>query len=97
MNNKTTNIIAVMTAVIGIIILLFALPYDEEKKMTAVTGAIVGVEHKEKFDIIKIMPAKPISVLSFEKTNLSTNEQVTIYGRLQDYNGKIELVASKIT
>ncbi|MBI4140355.1 hypothetical protein HY485_00815 [Candidatus Woesearchaeota archaeon] len=97
MNNRTTTIIALLTSITGIAMLAFFLPYDAEKKMTAITGTVVDIEHKEKFDIIKIMPTKPITVLSFEKTNTHIEENTTIYGRLQDYNGKIELVASRMT
>ena len=96
-NNRTTTIIALLTSITGIATLAFFLPYDAEKKMTAITGNVVDIEHKEKFDIIKIMPTKPITVLSFEKTNTPIGENTTIYGKLQDYNGKIELVASSTT
>lgn len=95
--NNTTTIIALITALTGLAMLAFVLPYDEDKKMTTITGTVIAVEHKEKFDLVKIVPTKPISILAFEKTNLNKNDNVTVTGTLQDYNGKIELVANTIT
>ena len=97
MHEKTITLIAISTTITGILILFFTLPTQpDETTRTSITGAVTRIDHKEKITLISIQPTKPITIITFTPTNISTGDHITALGQLQSYRGKIELIAETL-
>ena len=97
MTEKQAIILAIITAIIGLLLLYYTLPEQKNEREITITGKILSTEQKEKMTILKLDPKTPLTIISFQKTNAQKNTNVKITGRLQEYKGKIEFIANKIT
>lgn len=97
MTEKQLTILAIITTIIGLLMLYYTLPQQKDERMITLTGKIASIEQKEKMTLLKINLKTPLQVISFQKTNQQKNNTVKITGKLQEYRGKIEFIANKIT
>lgn len=98
MNEKQITIISIITIIIGIILLKFTLPDKiEDSSNVKITGKIISVEEQEKITTLRVQTKNPLKIITFEKTELQQNDEVEITGKVQQYRGKVEIVAAKIT
>ncbi len=93
---KQITIIAVAAIILGLITLYFTLPQKFEAPEVKITGEVNSIDEKEKFTIISIKTKTPINAITFQKTSLNKGDKIELIGRLQQYRGKIEIVADKI-
>ncbi len=112
MREKTLFKIALISAILGII-LLFILSQQEEKKTIVksmeeasgqksvkVQGQITKLTDKEKVAFMEILWEKPetVEVVLFKDKNLSLQQgdYVEIEGTIEEYKGKKEIIGSKV-
>ena len=110
MEDETLITISLSVAIFGIIILLLFSFYDKipEKNFNEITSKDVGSQVKVNGTIkqiymhnnsltLKIKQECLMDVMLFEKnTNFSIGENVVVSGKIQEYNGKQEIIADKI-
>ena len=62
------------------------------------TGTITKITQKDNAVFIEIKKEIPVNVVVFTNENmaLKENNQVEIFGKVQEYNGKEEIIAEKI-
>lgn len=70
---------------------------QSDETQVKITGIIESIEQKEKIAILKINTQTPLTIISFEKNSPEKGNKVQITGKLQEYRGKVEILASKIT
>jgi len=101
--------IALITAGIGIILLLFLAFYDKipEKKFNEITSSDVDTKVKVTGIVLqqyihnnsmtlKLKQECTMDVFLFEKLNVTVGSNVSVTGSVQEYNGKMELMADSI-
>lgn len=97
MNEKTITIIAITCTIIGLIAMQFTKTEQSNETQVKITGTIESIEQKEKITILKIKTQTPLTIISFDKSSHEKGNKVQITGKLQEYRGKVEILASKIT
>ena len=63
------------------------------------TGTITKISDKGDVAFVEIIQKIPVSIVIFkDKTNLNlkSNDSIEVYGKVQEYNGKNEIIAQKI-
>ncbi|MFA5142382.1 MAG: hypothetical protein WC471_05425 [Candidatus Woesearchaeota archaeon] len=110
MQEKTLLKLAVVSSIIGLIILFVMssftqLDNTDISKLTSldvdktlkVTGIITKISQTEQTTMLEIAQHNRMPVLIFD-TNLTLNkgDEVEIIGKAQDYNGELELIADRI-
>ena len=109
MQDSALLTLALITSIIGIGFLVIILTTTglqevdiseakelEEDKAVMITGRVERITAKPGFTIINLKKEEEITVITFEKLNLSKGQKVEITGRTQDYKGEKEVVAEKI-
>jgi len=110
MEDKTLLQISTSVAVFGIILLLLLSYYDKipEKKFNDITekdagskvrvnGNVAGVYYHNNSMSINLRQDCYINIFLFDnKQNFTFGENLTIYGTVQEYNGKMNINAEKI-
>lgn len=96
MNETQITIISIITIIVGIVILNFTLPDKTENSNVKITGKIISIDEQEKITIIRVATKNPLKIVAFEKIKLQQNDNVEITGKVQQYRGKIEIVADEI-
>jgi DNA/RNA endonuclease YhcR with UshA esterase domain len=109
MKDSTLLKIALATSTIGLAalaIILSTTGFEEvniseakelEKETTImISGTVERVTSKEDFAIINIRKEETITVIAFDKINLSKGQRVEVTGEIREYQGEKELVADKI-
>lgn len=103
--------IALAVAMIGIIVLLILSYYDKipEKNFNEVTSSDVGYRINVQGIVkqiyvnnnsmsIKLKQECVMDIFLFDKNqNFSVNDSLSVEGSVQEYNGKMEIMADKIT
>ncbi|MBW2986350.1 hypothetical protein KY333_03190 [Candidatus Woesearchaeota archaeon] len=100
MNEKMLLITALTCIVVGLPILYAASQFvssDDPRVLTELMGVVERVTAKEKVTIISVKPIHSIPVVSFDNLNVKKGEKITVTGRLESYNGKIEFIADELT
>jgi hypothetical protein len=111
MEDKILLNIALITAAIGIITLLLLSYYDKipEKNIAEITSSDISSYVKVQGKIqqiymhnnsmsIKLMQECVMNVNIFDKDqNLSINDSITVQGTVQEYKGKMQILADRIT
>jgi len=109
MEDDTLLNISVTVAVIGIIALLMLSFYDKipEKGFNEVTSGDVGTKIKvngviknvylhNNSQTLRLRQECLMDVFIFDTRNFSIGENITVQGTVQEYDGKIEIMADKI-
>ena len=72
----------------------------DKDEMVKVSGIITGVINSEKVTILKIMKPEEIMVVMFKSENqtmpFKQGNEVEIIGKVDEYEGKMEIIASKV-
>ena len=68
----------------------------EEDKTIKITGTVQKITSKEDFSIIEMQKQESITVIVFEKINLTRGQAVEVSGKTKEYKGEKEVVAEKI-
>ncbi len=68
----------------------------EEDQAIKIIGTVEKVTSKEDFSIINLRKEEEITVIIFDKVNLTKGQRVEITGKTTDYKGEKEVVAEKI-
>ncbi|MGV8086509.1 MAG: hypothetical protein ACP5N1_02675 [Candidatus Woesearchaeota archaeon] len=110
MEDDTLVNISLSVAMIGIIVLLLFSFYDKipEKNFNEITSNDVNTKVNIKGTIQQIFPHNNsmtiklkqeclMDVFLFEKLNISIGSNVSVTGTIQEYNGRQEIIADKIT
>jgi len=93
---KHITAISLISILIGLATLYFTLPEKFEQTDIKIKGTIQSVEEKEKFTIISFKTKDVLHAITFDKTKVQKGDEIEIYGRLQEYNRKVEIIADKI-
>ena len=100
MNRKGLLLLAIICAILGLGGLFLASvwleDHPEETALLTLTGEIRGVNSKGKTTFIKIIPSSELLVVSFKQLDVQKEETVTLAGRLQEYQGRVEFVVEKV-
>ncbi len=109
MNDEVLLNISLTVATIGIIILLLLSYYDKipEKQFNEITlkdinnkvtikGTIIQEYKHNNSMTLKLKQECVIDVFLFEQLNFTIGSNVSVTGTVQEYNGKMEVVADKI-
>jgi len=100
MNRKGLLLLALVSAVLGLGGLFLASiwldGHPEETALLTLTGEVKGINSKGKTTFIKIIPSSELLVVSFKNLDVQKGEIVTLAGRLQEYQGRVEFVAEKV-
>ena len=109
MDDDTLLNISIITAIIGIILLLALSFYDNipEKGFNELTdndigskvkvnGIIKGVYMHNNSQTLKVRQECLMDVFVFDTRNYSIGGNITVQGTVQEYNGKMEIMAEKI-
>ncbi|MBU1198268.1 MAG: hypothetical protein KKF46_05105 [Nanoarchaeota archaeon] len=101
--------IALITSIVGIgvlaVILLTSglqeIDISEAKELDEdaaimITGIVERITTKDDFSIINIKKQEEITVIVFDKVNLSKGQRVEITGKTAEYKGEKEIIAEKI-
>lgn len=68
----------------------------EEDQAIKIIGIVERVTAKEGFSIINLKKEEEITVIMFEKVNLTKGQRIEVTGRTEKYKGEKEVVAEKI-
>lgn len=68
----------------------------EEDQAVRITGTVERITAKEDFSIINIKKQEEITVIAFDRVNLSKGQRIEVTGRTEDYKGKKEVIAEEI-
>ena len=68
----------------------------EEDKAVKIIGTVERITTKEGFTIINLRKEEEITVIMFDKVNLTKGQKVEITGRTEEYKGEKEVVAEKV-
>ena len=63
------------------------------------TGTIAKISDKSDVAFVEIIQKVPVSVVVFKDKNnlkLKSNDSIEVYGKVQEYNGKNEIIAQRI-
>lgn len=98
MNEKQATIIAILCSIIGLFGIYFLLIFYEENEdnLLQLQGEIMKRKELEGFTIYEIKTNDLITVIS-KDNSFQKGDNVLISGKLQEYKGKVEIVAKKIT
>lgn len=66
-------------------------------KRVSVSGTVVDVIHHGKVSFLRLSPASPFPIVSFDSINTTKNVKVRVTGRVKLYKGKPEIVVEKVT
>ena len=99
--------IALITGVVGICFLILAttglqeIDISEAKelehdKAVKIIGTVERITAKEGFSIINIKKEEEITVIIFDKVNLSKGQRVEVSGKIEEYKGEKEIIAEKV-
>ncbi len=111
MEDNTLITISLSVAILGLVSLLLISFYDKipEKNFNEITNKDIGSVVKTTGTIkqvyvhnnsitLKLKQECLMDVMIFDKnTNFSIGEKITVQGIVQEYNGKQEIIAEKIT
>lgn len=93
MRRNTLLVVSVIFSVIGLIVLFFLKP-DVSPQFLELSGEVLKVSNKNAVTFIEFVPADFL-VVSFKDLNLGSGN-VTLVGRLQEYNGRVEFVVDSL-
>jgi len=99
MNEKMLLITALVCIVLGLPMLYIASKFvssDDPRVLTELVGVVERVTAKEKVTIISVKPITSIPVVAFDDANVKKGEKITVKGKLESYNGKLEFVADEL-
>lgn len=100
MNERMLLITALLCIIIGLPLLYIASQFvssDDPRVLTELVGVVERVSAKEKVTIISVKPITNIPVVAFDDLNVKKGEKITVKGRLESYNGKLEFVADELS
>lgn len=110
MQEKTLLKISIISSIIGLIILYLIssfttienfeikdLTLNDLDKTIKVQGLITRITPTDSITILEVAQHNKMPVIIFD-TNISTNigDEISVLGKVEEYNGKIELIADKI-
>ncbi len=98
MNEKQATIIAILFSILGLLGIYFLLLFYEDfnqENLLQLQGEIVKRKELDGLIIYEIKTNDAIPVIS-KDGNFKKGDQVLVYGRLQEYKGKVEIIAKKI-
>ncbi|MGV8172163.1 MAG: hypothetical protein ACP5OA_05735 [Candidatus Woesearchaeota archaeon] len=109
MDDNTLLNISITIAILGIILLLALSFYDKipENGFNEVTsnnigskvkvnGIIKNVYMHNNSQTLKLRQECYMDVFAFDTKNYTIGENITVQGTVQEYNGKMEIIAEKI-
>ena len=110
MRENTLLKVALICSLVGLTALIFISqsievpdykPPESNKNIgddVKLTGVITKIQQNNGFVFIEIVQENKVSAVMFSNDNisLSKNNNVEIFGKVQEYNGKPEIIAQKI-
>ncbi|MDO8661466.1 MAG: hypothetical protein Q7K43_06250 [Candidatus Woesearchaeota archaeon] len=96
--NKIIRYTSTGLIIIGILlsIIFSQQELDTSASFVQITGIITKITEKNKVSKITIQPNPQIPLIAFNTPGLAQGQHVTIIAKVQDYKGRLELVAQKI-
>ena len=111
MKETTLLKLALICSLVGLLVLFFISTRIEVKDYkpnilngnvgddVKLTGAIAKISDKGDVAFVEIIQKVPVSVVIFKDKNnlkLKSNDSIEVYGKVQEYNGKNEIIAQRI-
>ena len=109
MKEKTLLKIAFVSSCLGILLLfIFSKTIDidettmdkinqiENEDEVKIKGIVKRVTNKEKVTIIEVMQEVSVPVVVFENISVNIGEEIEVFGKKEEYNGKDEILAEMI-
>ena len=111
MKETTLLKLALICSLVGLFVLFFISAKIEVKDYkpnilngnagddVKLTGTIAKISDKGDVAFIEVIQKIPVSVVVFKDKNnlkLKSNDSIEVYGKIQEYNGKNEIIADKI-
>ena len=90
MKEKTLLTVAVLMAIMGLTGLTL---FDADEQSQKITGRVGKIINSDTVTIAYVWSSLP--VVFFEKQELEKGQNITIYGNLATYQGKIEFIGKK--
>lgn len=107
MKEKTLLKISLVITILGIIMLFFIsktldineniISADNIDKEIKVTGLVTKVTETDKVTFLEISKPEKVTACVFDKVDIKVDDKVTVEGELEEYNGKLELIARRIS
>jgi len=96
---KFIRVSAIIATLIGLpLVFLLVNSLDAQPSGSAIelTGVVERVWQKNKVTILTIAPAPSVPVVVFDEMPFEQGNNITVYGRVKEYRGKIEIVAEEV-
>lgn len=68
----------------------------EEDQAVKIIGTVERITVKEGFSIINLRKEEEITVIMFDKVNLSKGQRIEVSGKIEEYKGEKEIIAEKV-
>lgn len=99
--------LVLILSLIGLTILFFISEYikppevnpilTEQDELIKINGKILNIDEKEEVTYIKFLPDIPLTLVSFDKINMSFNLQnVVVTGKVDIYNNEKQIIVREI-
>lgn len=97
MQQKELTGLAIICIIIGLTTLYFVLPdKTQDTAHISIKGKVESVVHKDKISLIKIHLSTPLTIVSFQQQDFNKDDEIKVTGRLQEYRGRVEILATTI-
>lgn len=109
MNNSFLLKLSLVCSIVGVVTLYLILQFVElddssivelddlsEGTLVKVVGVVESVNSREDFTVFSISQNVLVDAVVFDSVNISAGLRVEVTGKLEEYNGKKELLVEKI-
>ena len=110
MKEKTLFRLALICIVIGLPVLYFLsenieitemdvskISLGDADRQIKLNGEVISVSNKNKFSVIEISQLNKIEVVMFnENISLEQGDNIDVFGKVQEFNGKPEIIADVV-
>ncbi len=109
MKDRTLLIIALICSIIGLAVLFIiskqltveVQPIEKislfQDKDVTIQGKVKRIIQKQDTTIVEVGYDTSINVVLFEHVYLKPGDKVTVTGKVEEYNGRLEIVGEKLT
>jgi len=84
--------ILVIATGLPLLVLASALLSPDEKTTITVEGFVDKTSILDKVTFVDLKLSEPLTLVSFDKLNLSKDSYIKVEGHLQEYKGKLEFI-----
>ena len=95
---KQVLALAILVVLVGLPLLVLGSAFlsPDEKTTIKISGFVEQTQNTSKVTFIDLKLSEPLTLVSFDKVNLSKNSFIVVEGHLQEYKGKLEFIIDKM-